>query len=114
MANTPAQKEEARLLFQAHLDKLNTDNPPSYDPPHFLSIFRHPCAAQRNVSKAIDLKEVRLTATEANHPELEPWAFIWKEGTCKKAECSQVARSTAGRLINSIDRPPISGRVSRA
>ncbi len=108
-----SDKEEALALFQEHLDTMNGEAPAEYTAPHFLSIYRHPCPSANNVSKAIDLKEERLNATEdLERSDLEPWALIWKFGSCKK--CNQTARSAVGLLVDADKRPPISGRVSRS
>ncbi len=104
---------QALELFQERLAQVNAADPATYDAPHFLSIYRHPCPSANNVSKAIDLKEERLNATEdLKRSDLEPWALIWKFGSCKK--CNQTARSAVGLLVDADKRPPISGRVSRS
>lgn len=112
MSDPAITKGEALVSFQDHLDDINNKDTPEYIPPHFLSIYRHPCPEQRNVSKAIDLYERYLTAEDIERSDLAPWAFIWKEGSCRK--CKQTARSSKGLLVNTDKRPPISGRVARA
>lgn len=39
------------------------------------------------------------------------FGFIWREGRCRS--CGRTARSRAGRLVDAVDRPPITGHVNR-
>jgi hypothetical protein len=101
----PQTAEEARAELQPQLDKLNNVTPPDYVPLPVSGSFRHKCAAKRNVSRPIDLKEQRLVTTDGI------WAGLFKEGKCKF--CGQVARSDTMRIVVADKRPPLSGRVAR-
>jgi hypothetical protein len=96
------------------LDKLNADDPPTYDVPHYLGNFRHKCAGARNISKPIDLKELYIqddVETELTDGNKVILAVVAREGKCKK--CGQSARSISPHLVDSAERPPLTGRVSR-
>lgn len=125
-------EEQAKLL--ATFDVA----PPTYVVPNFLSHYRHECPGRNDISTAIELKEQYVLS-----PEYEVWdeggvehvhelgddttvliegstvippgrfGFIYKEGKCKSKLCGHTARSKAGRLVDSWERPPMAGRVGR-
>lgn len=118
---------------QSLLTESITAEPPTYTPPSFVGLFRHPCAKRGDRSTAMELKEI-YTPSPAYYVadgaaelgaemdikgegvgstvvEEGRFAFIYKSGKC--AGCGQTARSKAGRLVDAYDRPPVHGRVAR-
>ena len=113
-------------LLQAHLDGLNENRPPDYDPPWTSAVFRHPCpksriakhtgratsAALPLVERYVILREVLIVPDEDLDVEwLDAFAIIFREGTCGR--CGQTARSKVGRIVATAERPPLEGRVGR-
>jgi hypothetical protein len=99
---------------------------PDHRPYHVLANLRHNCAAQRGVSKALDLKEIYITinfladkTNSAADPVLAAafekdghlYALLARAGTCKK--CGATAASLTGRIVRRDSRPPITGRSGR-
>lgn len=98
----------------ARLLALNETDPPTFVVPHFLGLFRHACPAQNERSIAIELKERWLPSPifqDENVPAGR-FGYIYREGRCRA--CGQSARSEVGRLVDSRERPPITGRVARS
>lgn len=98
----------------AWLREFNRVNPPTYDVPHFLGLYRHLCAGRNNRSTAMELKE-QYIPSPIYPDEGSPagrFGFIWREGRCRA--CGQTARSGEGRLVDGWERPPITGRVARS
>ena len=114
---------EIAQMLQAGLDALNERSPTDFDPPTFLANPRHPCnghriakSTGRPVSTAIDLKERYVVGWEADgSPVTETgvaeWAIIYREGKCLK--CGYTARSSQGKVVRVVERPPLMGRVAR-
>lgn len=110
----------AETLYQQLVD-VHEAKPATYDPPAFLSSFRHKCAKQNDISKPIDLDEIYVTDTETTDLTLPSpdgdqdvtvtIAMIYREGTCKKCKC--IARSRSPIFVDSAARPPLTGRMAR-
>lgn len=100
--------------LQEYLDARNDEDPPTHIAPWFSGLYRHKCPKARvsvnlgskSASTPIDLKERYVT------DESGTWAIIYREGKCKL--CGETARSKDGCLVETVKRPPISGRVARA
>jgi hypothetical protein len=115
-------------LLQAHLDGLNKQTPPDYDPPWTSAVFRHPCRKSRVAKhtgrptsaaiplteRYLTLREVVITDGDGEDPAsdfIDQFAIIFREGVCGR--CGQTARSSVGRIVATAERPPLEGRVSR-
>ena len=117
MTLTMPEKQAGRhFRDQAQADLLASfvDTPPDHTVPNFLSLYRHSCPARNGRSTALELKEVYLLSPAYEHLGVPAgrFGFIWKAGRCRG--CGQTARSRAGRLILTEDRPPLHGRVARS
>lgn len=129
-----------RDCAQAALGKAFRTDPPTYEAPHFLGVYRHRCPARAGRSSALGLTEayLRSPAYEVLGTNGQPWiaveadrplvpdgppeevigrvpagrfGFIYREGRCRG--CGQTARSKAGRLVDGWERPPIHRRATR-
>jgi hypothetical protein len=99
--------------LQEWLGQVNAQDPPDYDAPSLLGIYRHPCERARHpfASTAISLKERYVTPAEAQIADDTSVALVFREGVCKR--CGKKARSSRGRMVDTATRPPITGRVAR-
>ncbi len=97
---------------EAMLNQRNDEAPPTYEVPFFLGIYRHLCSGRNNRSTGLELKEQYWVSEE--HPGVPTgrFGFIFREGRCRA--CGQTARSRVGRLVDGLQRPPITGRVARS
>lgn len=110
MALTVAEKKAGRC-FKAEqtalLYVLNTKDPPTFDVPSFLAIFRHLCPARNNLSTAMELQERYITSPP--YPEegvpAGRFAYLYREGQC--SHCGRTARSGMGRLVDAHERPTL-------
>ena len=127
----PEQKAAGRLfrdIEQALLLSSHETDPPTFAPPNFLAVYRHNCAGRNGRSTELALEEQYITS-----PEIVAWlddgvwlaaktgvikgepegtiveegffAFIYRAGRCRSCGCT--ARSRAGRLVVTRQRPPI-------
>lgn len=98
--------EQTALLFT-----LNKTDPPTYDVPTFLAIFRHLCPGMNRKSVAMELKERYVTSPP--YPEegvpAGRFAYLYREGQC--SHCGRTARSGMGRLVDAHQRPPLIRRA---
>jgi hypothetical protein len=117
MGLTAPEKDAGRRFRDeatSQLLALNEVDPPTYEVPFFLGLYRHLCAGKNSRSVAMELKEQYLVSPiypEENVPAGR-FGFIYREGRCRA--CGQSARSRAGRLVDGWERPPITGRVARS
>jgi hypothetical protein len=134
-----AEEKAAARLFrdreQAALDQSFVDDPPDYEPPNWIAVYRHGCPARANRSSALELPEVykaspRLTvesseagvhtpyfSSEWRPRDVDLWqipqgrfGFIYRQGRCRL--CARTARSRKGRLVDAWQRPPLFGRAT--
>ncbi len=137
MTLTDLEKMAGRIyrdLSQAALEESHLADPPTFVPLPWLRHYRHNCPLRNDRSTSLELKEVYVLSPElwvcycsalGEHSDSFPhrdcqggkvaaekgrFAFIYKEGKCG---CGATARSTAGRLVDARERPPITGRVVR-
>jgi hypothetical protein len=103
-----------RVQAELDLELLNEKDPPTYEVPFFLGIYRHLCNARKGRSTGMELKEQYLLSPiypEENVPAGR-FGFVFREGRCRA--CGQTARSRVGRIVDAFDRPPLTGRVARS
>jgi hypothetical protein len=103
-----------RSEAELNLFSLNTTDPPTYDVPFFLGIYRHLCPARNNRSTGMELKE-QYWVSPIYPDEKVPagrFGYVFREGRCRA--CGQTARSRVGRVVDGWERPPITGRVARS
>jgi hypothetical protein len=126
-----------REISNQTLADLNEERPPTYFVLVHWAQYRHLCAARRNISTAMELKEIYKLSPEyvicenrfgdvfalpssSSVPadshvvdRIEPgmFAFWYKEGHCRG--CGQTGRSKLGICKPAAMRPPIEGRVAR-
>jgi hypothetical protein len=95
----------------AWLGEFNRTNPPTFDSPHFIGVFRHLCPARDGRSLAIELKEQYLFSPIYEEQEVPAgrFGFLYREGRCRA--CGQDARSHRGRVVDAWERPPLKGHV---
>jgi hypothetical protein len=103
-------EETARSLFE-EWKRLDEETPADFNIGTIqLGSYRHKCTkpgrpAAQAPTKAIDLKEERLTSEDGKV------AAIWKEGKCKS--CNRTARGKP-LYVDPAERPALTGRVSRS
>jgi hypothetical protein len=115
MSLTHSEKQVGRqfkLDCEAALNQRNAEEPPTYEVPFFLGIYRHLCSARNNRSTGLELKEQYWVSGDYPGVPAGRFGFIFREGRCRA--CGQTARSWVGRLVDGLDRPPITGRVARS
>lgn len=117
MGLTAVEKNAGRIFrtdSQMFLAALNEKDPPTYDVPFFLGLFRHICSAKNSRSVAMELKEQYLVSPiyPVENVPAGRFGYLYREGRCRA--CGQTARSRAGRLVDGWERPPITGRVARS
>jgi hypothetical protein len=103
-----------RVQAELHLELRNTNDPPTYEVPFFLGIYRHLCSARSGRSTGMELREQYLLSPiypEENVPAGR-FGFVFREGRCRA--CGQTARSRVGRIVDGWERPPLTGRVARS
>lgn len=117
MALTPREKKVGRLFRVESEEKLtgiNKIDPPTYDVPFFLGIYRHLCSARHGRSTGMELKEKYLLSPIYPEEDVPAgrFGFVFREGRCRA--CGQTARSRVGRIVDGWERPPLTGRVARS
>lgn len=117
MALTDDEKKVGKL-FRAQsvekLDEINEIDPPTYEVPFFLGIYRHLCSARHGRSTGMELKEKYLLSPMYPDDGVPAgrFGFVFREGRCRA--CGQTARSRVGRIVDGWERPPLTGRVARS
>lgn len=117
MGLSDREKAAGRIFRSAEevaLVQLNELQPPTYDAPFFIALFRHICTAKGSKSVAMELKEQYVVSPiyPAENVPAGRFGYIYREGRCRA--CGQTARSRTGRLVDGWERPPITGRVARS
>lgn len=117
MGLTPLEKQAGRLFYadcERQLASINDIDPPTYDVPVFLSVYRHLCHGRGNRSTGLELKErywESMTYPQFGVPAGR-FGFLFREGRCRG--CAESARSRTGRIVDAWTRPPLTGRVARS
>jgi len=117
MELTPTEKKYGRLFraeSELKLFCINDADPPTYEVPFFLGIYRHLCPARNNKSTGLELKEQYWVSPIYPDEDVPAgrFGYLFREGRCRA--CGQTARSRVGRVVDGWERPPITGRVARS
>jgi hypothetical protein len=127
---------------QAELERRLAAEPPTFRVPHFLAVYRHDCPARNDRSSALVLTEIyqhspaynvvispngwhlalpvepgcdeplHVPDTTIAHVVAGRFGCLHRAGRCRG--CGATARSTAIRLVDGWQRPPIRPRAARS
>lgn len=111
---TPPEKAAGRSFrdrAEADLATTFQADPPDLVVPHFIALYRHSCPARKDISTALELKEMYLLspAYPQHNVPAGRFGFLYRQGRCRL--CGQTARSRTGRLVDAHERPPLHGRA---
>lgn len=115
MALSPAEKAAGRAFRAQAAAALATrfaTDPPTFEVPPVIAIFRHACPGRGGRSTALTLREHYQLSPAAGDVPAGRFAFVHREGRCR--HCGATARSATGRVVDAHTRPPLSGRVAQA